>query len=184
MTNDTSDGEKSLQVSELERLVAAQVYLVHILSRIGSLREAGLLRSPRDFVKELYYSRYVHLYPVSSLFMRPYAGIVADAKLVGKSDQCSSTTERVFTCYTCEDQDRSQELNKAVERLNSRLLTNRAAFIAACVEDASVPMAVKLVWLENYAERIASWAMGLSRKGNSNHYEEGLALSSQLPRHG
>ena len=86
----------------------------------------------------------------------------------------SALNRRVFTCYTCEDQDRSQELNKAVERLNSRLLTNRAAFIAACVEDASVPMAVKLLWLENYAERIASWAMGLSRKGNSNHYEEGL----------
>ena len=45
MTNDTSDGEKSLQVSELERLVAAQVYLVHILSRIGSLRGGGPAQS-------------------------------------------------------------------------------------------------------------------------------------------
>tara|TARA_A100001035_G_C27428849_1_gene340607 strand:- start:219 stop:461 length:243 start_codon:yes stop_codon:yes gene_type:complete len=44
------------------------------------------------------------------------------------------------------------------------------------VEDSAVPLAAKRVWLENYAERIAGWAMGLSASSDNdmNAHEEGL----------
>ncbi len=170
--NKNGPGDGDVHVSEVERIVAAQVYLVHILSRIHSLREAGL-RSPRDYVRKLYYSRYAQLYPPSSLFMKPYARVTADDEVERKEKKCPQR-EKVFTCFMCGEEDRSREQKDAVGKLNSHLLTNRAAFIAACVEDPSVPFAAKQVWLETYMERIASWAMGLSGNRLTNPHEEGL----------
>ena len=172
--------EAGVQVSGLERVVAAQVYLVHILSRTRSLRETGLMKSPRDFVRSLYYSRYAQMYPPTSLFMQPYRGTTADKdKDNDRESYCDAAgagRETVFTCYACGDKDRSKEMDAAVQRLDSRLLTDRAAFIASCVEDSAVPLAAKRVWLENYAERIAGWAMGLSASSDNdmNAHEEGL----------
>ena len=45
-------------------------------------------------------------------------------------------------------------------RINKELLIKIAAFIADAVNDPAIPRGVKTLWLENYIEVIAKWAMG------------------------
>ena len=47
-----------------ERIIGAQVYLLHFLSRVDGIK------SPKRFANNHYKSRYAALYPMNGLFMR------------------------------------------------------------------------------------------------------------------
>jgi hypothetical protein len=152
-----------IEVSQVERIVAARVFLVHVLSRVPSLHRS--VSSPRAFAAQLYNSRYKALYAPGSLFMQPYASSLSGAAAAaagsdgGGGQQQQYGGEEVFQCFK-DSPEQLEVVAAAVARLNADHLTSRADFVAACVEDAVVPLGVKRVWLEDYAERVAAWAMG------------------------
>ena len=163
-----------VEVSYLERVVAAKVYLVHILSRCPSLRQ--YFQSPRHFARRLYQGRYKAMYTPNSLFMKPYKTLLSEeASSSSSSHDMPAPSLSGFQCF----REREGEVIAAVARLNSEYLISRAEFVASCVEDPAVPPGAKLVWMEGYAERVAAWAMaaGLdsaSASKASDRHEGGL----------
>lgn len=110
-----------------ERIIGAQVYLMHFLSRIHGLK------SPKKFAENHYKSRYSTIYPKNGLFMR-------------KHD---------FKCFS--DQTEYQE--SVIKRINQKKLEASAQHAADCVNDKSITSGIKWIFIGDYVDRIARWAM-------------------------
>eukprot|EP00598_Pedospumella_elongata_P000332 CAMPEP_0184973120 /NCGR_PEP_ID=MMETSP1098-20130426/5014_1 /TAXON_ID=89044 /ORGANISM="Spumella elongata, Strain CCAP 955/1" /LENGTH=515 /DNA_ID=CAMNT_0027495551 /DNA_START=241 /DNA_END=1788 /DNA_ORIENTATION=- len=131
-----------------QRFVSAQVFLVHVLSRIKGFK------SVRKYAESLYDSRYAALYPESGLFIQ-------------RSN---------FQCL----RDNTKLYNRIVRKLLPESIEKAAAFVAQRLNDpllhSSLQMyddneadneprpnpqrGVRWLWLGNYIEQIARWAMG------------------------
>jgi hypothetical protein len=162
-------------ISDAEKIITTQIYIVHILSRLVSGADAHdvpekensnpiknmppqmqldrELRSPKYFAERLYQSRYEKLYPLKSVFVQ--------------------RAKQEFSCYRPkvdgdEEADNSGMKNaatvrKVLAKLNTDLIASRAQFIADTLLDPELekePVGVRIIWLQNYVERLAQWAMG------------------------
>jgi hypothetical protein len=93
----------------------------------------------------LYRSRYERLYPRQSVYV-----------VRGKQE---------FSCYRAQADDNginTAAVHAVVAKLNHKLIETRAQFVADCLLDPELdkePVSIRLVWLQNYVERLAKWAM-------------------------
>ncbi len=179
----SANSNDNFTISPAERIIATQVYAVHVLSRLrtkvdgetSKSRSAALKRinkflsSPKTFSSRLYKSRYESRYPQHSLFMQQQLKDFTCYRI-----RTSSATSINGTDGTIGSESMNEEIvNKVLRKLDRRLIESRAQFIADCFLDPSLdtePAAVRLTWIENYIERLAYWAMG----GEGDVYRAGL----------
>ena len=135
-----------------ERIVAAQVFLVHVLSRVvrgprprspsapptlQTQQTELLFPSPRAFAAAVY-ERYALLYPKDSLALRQQ--------------------RQAFQCLKDSPTRYDAALASFVLPRRARI-TAAAQFVAGCVNDMAVSEALRRSWLVGYAESIARFAM-------------------------
>ena len=119
------------------RVVAAQVFLIHILSRLVIASRTSItmqaMATPKLFSRWLYTTRYQFLYPENSLVMM----------------------KNKFVCY----RDDPSLHSSIVEELDPVQLSHGAQFIADCLNDPILSDAVRREWLGNYVEQVGRWAL-------------------------
>lgn len=111
----------------LEKVVAAQTFLVHLLSRSEGVG------APWKLARWLYRSRYSRLYPETGLLL----------------------LNSRFTCY--EDEEEAKATVRA--SMNAREIISVAEKVAQLINDPSISKAVRQMWLGDYIEEVARWAM-------------------------
>jgi hypothetical protein len=174
--------EENATITIAERVIATQIYAVHVLSRLGSrdvektsakapAAEAAsrkkkklthtqrldmLLNSPKEFARNLYRSRYEGLYPQGSLFMQQQLKEFNCYRVVDLDADAGADKEK-------ENEDNRSIIRSVVEKLDHRLIESHAQFVADAFHDPSLDTehaGVRITWLQNYIERLAFWAMG------------------------
>jgi len=122
-----------------EKAIAVQTYMIHLLSRLRGIT------SPRDFARELYDLRFSSLFPDSSL-----ESLMARAAPRVEEDFCLM---------------QQPELHKKTrEQLPKQRIIAAARTVAELVNyDEFVETKILQVWLGDYLEDLARWAVGVSR---------------------
>ena len=127
------------------RVVAAQVYLLHFISRLrktvgNKIKSEPLIKQPDEFMKRLYLTRFSGIYPEYSLFIQ----------------------RSTFACFSTEND--IEKYKKIVKKITAgdkeKAVKDAAGYAAACVNEDSIETAVKIEWVQDYIEQIARWAMG------------------------
>eukprot|EP01035_Chromulina_nebulosa_P021270 gene21270-27561_t len=113
-----------------ERVVIAQIYIVHILSRVQGVK------SPKQFANSLYLNRYSSLFPIDSLFLQK--------------------EEQNFDCFA----DQPEITQKLLSKISTDTITSIAQHVADCLNDPAISSDIKWLYLGNYIESVAKWAMG------------------------
>eukprot|EP00968_Pinguiococcus_pyrenoidosus_P015018 scaffold1376_cov257-Pinguiococcus_pyrenoidosus.AAC.31 len=119
-----------------ERVLAARLYLLEFLSRVGGVK------SPKWFADRLYHQRYAALYPETSLFMQERLG----------GFDCHLSEKDPLTGASLEDTVRNT--------IGTKALREAADFVAEGANDEAILPAIREQWAQNYVEEIARWAMG------------------------
>lgn len=119
--------------SSEEKIIAAQVYAVHFLSRVQDLR------SPSKFAQRHYQSRYSLLFPENGLFMSK----------IRKTHHCFEDTPSLHS--------------SVLSKLDKEGIKKGAQYAADRVNDPSIPKGVRWIWIGDYIDFIARWAMGDSK---------------------
>ena len=90
-----------------------------------------------------------------------------------------------FSCYRPQEADADDNdanaaaVRAVVAKLDHQLIATRAQFVADCVLDTvldQVNISVRLVWLQNYVERLAHWAMNAQEGERESTGKTGLFL--------
>lgn len=128
------------------RIIAAQAYLLHFISRLRKLKgrkKIPLILSPKTFASDLFTTRYSSIYPENSLFIQ-------------RSEfKCLSNKEDISLLNAISTKVLGDPGGPKEKRIK-----DTAAYAAACVSEKVVPDSVKLEWVADYVEHIGRWAMG------------------------
>ncbi len=113
------------------RIVSAQVYLMHLLSRLHGFE------SPKRFSKLLYKIRYSKLYVENSLFMQ--------------------SERNKFQCL----RDTPSAHMDIVRKLDSNFIESTAQYAADLIQKNNfITSSIKWLFIGDYVEHIGRWAMG------------------------
>ena len=113
------------------RIVSAQVYLMHLLSRLHGFE------SPKRYSKLLYKTRYSKLYFENSLFMQ--------------------SAHNKFQCL----RDTPTTHADIVRRLDSKYIESTAQYAADLIQNNDfITSSIKWLFMGDYVEHIGRWAMG------------------------
>jgi len=147
-TNDKSPIEQQLTMNE--RVISSQMYIVHILVRIMMRIEMKELQfsienlkqlvfNPSNFSERLYINRYNSIFQKDSYFLTK-----------GRNE---------FKCYKNEH-DEEQHIKDILSKLDHEIVKLHIQFIVDCLNDPILTHSLRIVWLQEYIEKIARWAMG------------------------
>ena len=133
-----SRGEGEGSRSQHLTAAAAQVYLIHLLSRCR-----GVV-SPRAFSRALLAERYAPL-PDERADVA-----VADVGVANAADgaDAADAAEAAFDCFASSP----AEHKAAVAMLNGTAVKNTAKFVASCVNDEKVSQSIRELWLGDYVD--------------------------------
>eukprot|EP00616_Rhizochromulina_sp_CCMP1243_P000940 CAMPEP_0118970540 /NCGR_PEP_ID=MMETSP1173-20130426/7412_1 /TAXON_ID=1034831 /ORGANISM="Rhizochromulina marina cf, Strain CCMP1243" /LENGTH=551 /DNA_ID=CAMNT_0006919915 /DNA_START=42 /DNA_END=1697 /DNA_ORIENTATION=- len=122
-----------------QKAVGVQIYLVHLLSRLRGIT------SPRDYARELYDLRFAALFPESSL-----EALRVKAAPTEEEDMCLM--------------HRPDKHKFTRDKLPKERIIASARTVAELVNyDEFVETKILQVWLGDYLEDLARWAVGTSR---------------------
>eukprot|EP01038_Epipyxis_sp_PR26KG_P008472 gene8472-11454_t len=110
-----------------ERVIAAKVFLVHVLSRVN------LIKTIRKYSRQLYKSRFSHIYPENGLFLQ----------------------KNTFSCYN----DEVELQQSIIESMDKERVIRAAQFVSDRLNSPLLSPGIGMIWLNNYVEQIARWAM-------------------------
>ena len=99
------------------------------------LSRINIIRNPKVLAKSHYRTLFAPLYDENSLFIQ----------------------QSTFTCY---HDSMSETVQQVLYKINVNYFTQITKFIADCINDPILSKGIKLLWLENYVEVVARWAMG------------------------
>lgn len=111
-----------------DRIISAQVYMLHILSRVKELK------SPKEYSSDLYRKRYSQIFSKHSLYFEK---------------------NKHFDCLS-----QKPEYHKQVRSmLDKDLIYTSVRFVIKCIYDKAVSESIRMIWVDNYVEHVARWAM-------------------------
>ena len=94
----------------------------------------------------MYNNRYSQLYPENSLSLQK---LESNSKFLPLCSADSGDSDASYATL----------VNQVVDKVGKERITKTAEVVADAVNDPAVPTAVKMLWLSNYIESIAAWAV-------------------------
>jgi hypothetical protein len=179
--------EENATITIAERVIATQIYAVHVLSRLGSRHvakgdvEKTSAKAPAAEAASRKKKKLTHTQRLDMLLKSPkeFAQNLYRSRYEGLYPQGSLFMQqqlKEFNCYRVvdldadagadkekENEDNRSIIRSVVEKLDHRLIESHAQFVADAFRDPSLDTehaGVRITWLQNYIERLAFWAMG------------------------